>query len=287
MSGTLYICGTPIGNIKDITIRCIETLQNVDIIVAEDTRHTLKLLNHYNIKKPLESYHQHNKTTKGPKIIKLLKEGKNVALVSDAGMPSISDPGEDLIRLCYNSEINLTIVPGPTAFTSAIVLSGLKTRSFCFEGFLPNNKKLRVNLLNNFKKEVRTIILYEAPHNLIQTLQELYDFLGDRNIAIVREVTKKYEEVHKGTLQEILLFFQNNSPKGEIVIIIEGISQQEQELLNNEENQFIHLNIQEHFQHYINLGYSSKDAMKLVAKERKISKREIYKNIKIKNQKKC
>lgn len=280
MYGTLYICGTPIGNLKDITIRCLETLQNVDVVVAEDTRHTLKLLNHYEIKKPLESYHEHNKDTKGIKIIKLLKEGKNIALVSDAGMPGISDPGEDLIKLCYENEVKVTVVPGATAVISALVISGLKIRSYCFEGFLPNNKKQRKEVLSRLKNENRTIVLYEAPHNLKSTLAELLKEIGNRKVSVVREITKKYEFVHRGSLEDILTYFNQNIPKGEIVVVLEGSNIDKS---NNElENPFLALSIEEHFEQYIKLGHDSKSSMKLVAKERGISKREIYKYVKIK-----
>lgn len=279
MSGTLYVCGTPIGNLKDITLRCLETLEKADIIAAEDTRHTLKLLNHYNIKKKLESYHEHNKDTKGNKILKFLQDGKNIALVSDAGMPTISDPGKDLVELCHQNNINVTVIPGATAFVSAISISGLRSRSFCFEGFLPSTSKQRKEILNKFKFETRTIILYESPHNLIATLNDLYSYLGNRKIAVVREITKKHESIRRGNLFEILNYFKKNSPKGEIVIIIEGVSQEE---IEGQENCLNSLSIEEHFQKFLSLGYDQKEAMKIIAKERKMGKREIYKFIKIK-----
>jgi len=274
MAGILYICGTPIGNIEDITLRCLRTLKEVDIIASEDTRHTLKLLNYYGIKKTLTSYHQHNKDTKGTKIINMLKEGKNVALVTDAGMPGISDPGEDLIKLCYKENINVTIVPGPTAVTAAVILSGLNSRRYVFEAFLPSNKKQRKDILDILKRETRSIVLYESPHHLLNTLNEIYYYLGNRNVAVIKEITKKYEEVKKGELNNIIDFFKVNQPKGEFVIVIEGINiseiEHEQQIL------WENITIEKHIQIYVDKGLNSKDAIKQVAKDRGVGKREIY-----------
>lgn len=274
MSGILYVCGTPIGNLEDITLRVLRTLKEVDIIAAEDTRQSVKLLNHYEIKTPLTSYHEHNKAEKGPKLINMLKEGKNIAIVTDAGMPGISDPGEDLIRLCYENEIEVTVVPGATAVITALVLSGLSSRAYCFEAFLPSNKKNRKEVLERFKNETRTVVIYEAPHHLIATLEEIYEAVGNRRVAVVRELTKKHETVNKGALNEIIEFFKANEPKGEFVIVLEGISRQE--LIEKEKMTFEEMTIEEHYEKYISEGMDYKEAMKKVAKDRGISKREVY-----------
>ena len=213
MAGKLYVCATPIGNLKDITLRCLEALKEVDLIASEDTRHTIKLLNHYEIKTPLESYHEHNKEAKGKKILNLLLDDKNIALVSDAGMPGICDPGEDLIKLCYEKNVEVTVLPGATASITALILSGIKTRSYCFEGFLPSNKKAKKEVIQRLKDDIRTYIIYEAPHHLIQTLKEIYEQIGNRNIAIVKELTKKYENVFKSNLLDAIQYFENNEPK--------------------------------------------------------------------------
>lgn len=274
MSGTLFVCGTPIGNLDDITFRCINTLKNVDLIAAEDTRQTVKLLNHYSIKKTLTSYHEHNKITKGPKIIEELKSGKNVALVSDAGMPGISDPGEDLIKLCYEEDISVTVIPGPTAVVSAVVLSGICSRSYCFEGFLPNGKKQRTSVLNRLKTEERTIVLYEAPHHLKGTLAELYSVVGNRDAAVVKELTKKHENVNRGKLESIIEYYNENEPKGEFVIIINGIGLNE--VYEEKQALFENISIEDHMEIYLKQGIDSKEAMKRTAKDRGVGKREIY-----------
>ncbi len=275
MSGILYICSTPIGNLKDITLRTLEILKEVDLIACEDTRHTIKLLNHYDIKTHLESYYEHNKHFKGQKIINLLKKGKNIALVSDAGTPCISDPGEDLIKLCYANDIKVTVLPGATAAISALVISGLKTRSYVFEGFLPSNKKIRKTILENLKNEYRTSIIYEAPHNLKNTLKELFLYTGDRQIAIIKEISKKYENVFKTSLNNAIQYFEKNDPKGEYVIVLEGLSLEELEKgkIDNLSN---NISIEEQFSLYTANGQAEKDAMKAIAKERGISKREVY-----------
>lgn len=274
MNGTLYVCGTPIGNLEDITFRCINTLKNADIIAAEDTRQTVKLLNHYEIKTPLTSYHEHNKDVKGPKLISELKSGKNIALVSDAGMPGISDPGEDLIKLCYEEGVSVTIVPGPTAVITAVVLSGIGARSYCFEGFLPSGKKQRKDILERLSKETRTMVLYEAPHHLKATLAELYAVLGNREIAIVKELTKKHENVNKGMFEDIIAYYDENEPKGEFVIVIKGLDISE---INEEKKaSFESMSIEEHLDLYLKQGMDNKSAMKQVAKDRCVGKREIY-----------
>lgn len=280
MKGMLYICATPIGNLKDITIRCLEILEKVDIIASEDTRHTLKLLNHYNIKTHLESYHENNKHTKGLKLIKLLLDGKNIALVSDAGMPGICDPGEDLINLCYENNIDVTVIPGATASVTALVISGIKTRSYCFEGFLPHGKKVRKEILERIGKDKRTCIIYESPHHLLFTLKELFNEIGDRYIAIVKELTKKNESVLKGKISFLIEYFSINSPKGEYVLVISGSSNDEDFNKNREEVD--NISIEQHFEKYIMEGMDIKEAMKRVAKERGISKRDVYSKIKIK-----
>lgn len=274
MSGVLYVCATPIGNLEDITIRVLRILKEVDIIAAEDTRQSVKLLNRYEIKTPLTSYHEHNKDEKGPKIIKMLKDGKNAAVITDAGMPGISDPGEDLIRLCYENGIKVTAAPGATAAVTALVLSGLSSRAYCFEGFLPSGKKQRKEVIEKIRTETRTVVLYEAPHRLLSTLKEIYDVIGNRNSAVIRELTKKHETVNKGGLYEIIEFFTENEPKGEFVLVIEGISRQELE--EDKKLKFEQTGIEEHYKDYIAQGFESKEAMKMVARDRGIGKREVY-----------
>lgn len=267
--GILYICPTPIGNLEDITLRTIKVLKEVDLIAAEDTRRTIKLLNHYDIKKPLISYHEHNKVTKGEVLLEKLKEGKNIALVTDAGMPGISDPGEDIIKLCIEENIEIVALPGPTAFVLALVISGLSTESFVFEGFLPSKGKERKERLNRLKKETRTIILYEAPHRIISLLKDLLENLGNRKISISRELTKIYEETFRGTILEALEKFQRQKPKGEFVLVVEGAD-------NIDEKSFGHISIKEHIRMYMEQGLSKKDSIKKVAKERNIPKQQVY-----------
>ena len=278
MYGTLYLCGTPIGNLGDITLRTIETLKQCDIIAAEDTRNTLKILNHFGIQKKLISYHEHNKISKGPQLIQMLKDGLNIALVTDAGMPGISDPGADLVKECLDAEIHVTSSPGPTAFVTALVLSGLNTRRFIFEGFIPADKKEREFVIKSIENETRTVIFYEAPHRLASTLRELCLYAGKRNCACVREITKKYEEIKKGTVEELAFFYENNAPKGEFVIIIEGAAQEE--IRKKEIASWESMSIKEHVKMYENKGMSEKDAMKQAAKDRGVSKRDIYSVIK-------
>lgn len=275
MSGTLYLCGTPIGNLEDATYRLIHTLETVDLIAAEDTRNTLKLLNHFQIKTPLVSYYEHNKAAKGPLLAEKLKEGMNIALVSDAGMPGISDPGADLLLLCITENIPVTTVPGPTAMVSGLVLSGMDTRRFVFEGFLPREKKERKAVLETLEKEHRTMIFYEAPHRLQETLEILGKTLGmDRKISTARELTKKFEEVKRGTIASLLAEYEKDAPKGEFVLIAEGYSLQQQKLAAAEDWEKIPL--AEHMNRYLEAGMSQKDAMKQVAKDRNVAKREIY-----------
>jgi 16S rRNA (cytidine1402-2'-O)-methyltransferase len=250
----------------------------VDLIAAEDTRQSVKLLNHFDIKTPLTSYYEHNKDTKGPQLIRQLKEGKNIALVTDAGMPGISDPGEDLIRLCYENDVEVTVVPGATAAVTALVLSGLNSRSYIFEGFLPKNKKQKAEVLARLKNEVRTTIFYEAPHHLVDTLEDIYSAIGERNTAVIRELTKRHETVNRASLSNQVEYFKANEPKGEFVIVIEGRNADE---VKEEEMAAIgEMSIEEHFQKFINEGMDEKSAMKAVAKERGIGKRDVYSQLK-------
>lgn len=274
----LYICGTPIGNLEDMTYRVVRVLSEVDLIAAEDTRQSVKLLNHFDIKTPLTSYYEHNKDVKGPQLIKLLQEGKNIALVTDAGMPGISDPGEDLIKLCYENNVPVTVVPGPTAVVTALVLSGLNSRSYIFEGFLPRNKKQRAEVLERLVDESRTTVFYEAPHHLVDTLDSIYKTVGDRNIAVARELTKKHETVNRGAVGEVLEYFKENEPKGEFVLVLEG--KDKEKIKEDKIASFEEMTIEEHFNMYIEQGMSEKDAMKQVAKDRGIGKRDVYAYIK-------
>lgn len=270
--GKLYICPTPIGNLEDITLRVLNTLKEVDLIAAEDTRHTIKLLNHFQIKKPLTSYHEHNKREKGEVIIQKILNGESIALVSDAGMPGISDPGEDLIKLAIENNIEVTALPGATASILALVLSGLPTGKFVFEGFLPSKGKERREALLNIKLERRTIILYESPYRIKALLDLMLEVLGDRDIALCRELTKKYEEVFRGSVKEAIDKYNEEEPKGEFVVIIQGNSKEE----DIEEKEW-EISIKAHLNMYINEGMSKKDAVKKVAEERGIAKNEVYK----------
>ncbi len=274
----LYICGTPIGNMEDITLRAIRILGEVDLIAAEDTRQSVKLLNHFNIKTPLTSYYEHNKDVKGPQLINMLKEGKNIALVTDAGMPGISDPGEDLVKLCYDNDIQVTIVPGPTAVITALVLSGLNTRSYIFEGFLPKSKKQRIEVLSRLKGETRTTVFYEAPHHLLNTLKDIYKYAGNRQVAVERELTKRHETVNKGSINDLISYFEENEPKGEFVIVVNGANPEE--IKAQEMSKINEMSILDHFNIYIAQGLDEKSAMKQVAKDRGIGKRDVYAELK-------
>ena len=274
-NGKLYLVPTPIGNLKDITLRALETLRDVDIIAAEDTRQTLKLLNHFEIKKPLISYHKFNEQIKSDKIIDLLIEGNNVALVSDAGTPGISDPGSVIVGRCIEKKINFEVLPGATAITTALVYSGLDTTKFLFRGFLPRENKERKIVTNELLQSQETIIFYEAPHRLIDTLGYLLDTFGDRKIAVCRELTKIYQEIYRGTLKEAVKYFLENKPRGEFVLVLEG--KRLEEIKEEQREEWIHLSIEEHIVKYINGGASKKEAIKLVAKERELPKSEVYK----------
>ncbi|HBM79424.1 MAG TPA: 16S rRNA (cytidine(1402)-2'-O)-methyltransferase [Clostridiaceae bacterium] len=275
MTGKLFLCGTPIGNLEDITERAKRILSEVDLIAAEDTRQTLKLLNHFDIKKELVSYHEHNKIERGPKLIESLKAGLNIALVTDAGMPGISDPGEDLVRLCIDEGIGVEVIPGPTASITALVISGFPTRRFIFEGFLPKGGKERRKIIEELKNETRTVIVYEAPHRINATLKELYECLGDREIAICRELTKKFEEVIRTGLKDASRIYDDREPKGEFVIVIKGKSVEDIEKQN--QKVWENISVDDHINMYISKGMNKKDAMKKVAKDRGVSKRDIYK----------
>ncbi len=274
MAGTLYLCATPIGNLDDITFRVLETLKNVDVIAAEDTRNSIKLLNRFEIKTPMTSYHEFNKYDKGRQLIEQLLEGKNIAVITDAGMPGISDPGEELVKMAYEAGVTVTVLPGACACVTALTLSGLSTRRFCFEAFLPTDKKERKDVLAELVDETRTIVLYEAPHRLVKTLAELRETLGDRRLTICRELTKKHEEAFRTTFSEALGFYETTEPKGECVLVIEGADREE--LRRAEQESFAELSLEEHMERYLSQGMSKKDAMKAVAADRGVSKREIY-----------
>ena len=274
MAGTLYLVGTPIGNLEDMTFRAIRILKEVDLIAAEDTRNSIKLLNHFEIKTKMTSYHEFNKIEKAYELVNILKAGSDIALITDAGMPGISDPGEELVAICMEEGVSVTVVPGPSAVVSALSLSGQKTRRFSFEAFLPKDKEKRKAVLEELKKDTRTIIIYEAPHHLKKTLQELQDVLGDRSISIVKEITKLHENVFKTTLEEAVIYYEENEPKGEYVLVIEGL---DREVIEEEKrSEFESLSVEEHLQMYIDRGIDKKEAMKLVAKDRGVSKRDIY-----------
>jgi 16S rRNA (cytidine1402-2'-O)-methyltransferase len=274
MSGILYLCATPIGNLEDITLRVIRTLKEVDLIAAEDTRHSIKLLNHFEIKTPMTSYHEFNKVDKAKYLVEQLKSGINIALITDAGTPGISDPGEELVRQAYAAGIEVTSLPGACAAVTALTLSGLSTRRFSFEAFLPADKKEKQRLLEELKSDTRTVILYEAPHRLRKTLQELLVALGDRTVTIIKELTKKHETVLQTTLIEAANIFDTQEPRGEYVLVLEGKSQEEMEAEKQEQWEAIALT--EHMKIYQDQGLDKKEAMKSVAKDRGISKREIY-----------
>lgn len=274
-TGTLYLCATPIGNLEDITYRVLRTLKEVDLIAAEDTRNSIRLLNHFEIKTPMTSYHEYNKIEKAYQLVAKMREGKNIALITDAGTPGISDPGEDIVRICYEEGIPVTSLPGAAACITALTMSGLPTRRFAFEAFLPKDKKEHQAVLEELKTETRTIIIYEAPHHLVRTLQELSDTLGgDRRLTICRELTKRHEEKLQMTLTDSLSYYEVNEPRGEYVLIIAGRSR---EVMKKEEQAgWEALSLEEHMAHYESQGIDRKEAMKRVAKDRGVSKRDIY-----------
>lgn len=274
-TGTLYLCATPIGNLEDITYRVLRTLKEVDLIAAEDTRNSIRLLNHFEIKTPMTSYHEYNKIDKAYQLVAKMREGKNIALITDAGTPGISDPGEDIVRICYEEGIPVTSLPGAAACITALTMSGLPTRRFAFEAFLPKDKKEHQAVLEELKTETRTIIIYEAPHHLVRTLQELSDTLGgDRRLTICRELTKRHEEKMQTTFADSMAYYEVNEPRGEYVIIIAGRSREE--MKKEEQAGWEALSLEEHMAHYESRGIDRKEAMKRVAKDRGVSKRDIY-----------
>ncbi len=272
--GTLYLCATPIGNLEDITLRVLRTLREVDLIAAEDTRNSIKLLNHFEIKTPMTSYHEYNKFDKAYYLAGQLQEGKNIALITDAGTPGISDPGEELVRICYESGIPVTALPGAAAVVTALTESGCPTRRFAFEAFLPREKKERAAILEELKDETRTIVLYEAPHHLLGTVRELLDVLGDRELTVCRELTKKHEEKIQTTLQGVLAHYEREEPRGEYVLVICGRSREE--LVRSEQRSWQELSLEEHMELYTRQGMDRKAAMKAVATDRGISRRDVY-----------
>lgn len=274
MQGKLFLCATPIGNLEDITMRVLRTLKEVDLIAAEDTRNSIKLLNHFDIHTPMTSYHEYNKIEKAHYLADKMKSGMNVALITDAGTPGISDPGEDLVRICYEEGLEVTSLPGACACVTALTLSGLGTRRFCFEAFLPSDKKERQEILKELEEETRTIIVYEAPHRLVRTLKELHGRLGNRRLSVCRELTKKHETAFSTTLEEAAAYYEENEPKGECVLVIEGKSRaaiKEEQIQHWEQ-----ITIEEHMQKYLDEGMDRKEAMKKVAGDRGISKRDVY-----------
>ncbi len=275
MSGTLYLCATPIGNLEDMTFRVIRTLKEVDLIAAEDTRNSIKLLNHFEIQTPMTSYHEYNKYEKGRKLVEKLQDGMNIALITDAGTPGISDPGEELVKMCYEAGISVTSLPGAAACITALTLSGLSTRRFAFEAFLPTDKKEKELVLQEIERETRTIIMYEAPHRLLKTLKMLSERLGkERRITVCRELTKRHETAFATTLEEACAYYNEQTPKGECVLVIEGRSREQ--IAQEEKAQWEEMSIEEHMEHYLSQGIDKKEAMKKVAKDRGVSKRDIY-----------
>ena len=275
--GILYVCATPIGNLEDITLRVLRILKEADLIAAEDTRQSIKLLNHFGIKTPMTSYHEYNKVEKARELVEKLKGGKTIALITDAGTPAISDPGEELVRQCYEAGVCVLAVPGPAACITALVSSGQPARRFCFEAFLPPDKKERNRVLSELKEETRTIVLYEAPHRLRKTLSELLEALGDRSVTLCRELTKRYEEKWKTTLSEAVSYYEELEPKGEFVLVLQGKSWRQQEA--EAQKKWEQLTIMQHMEQYLAEGMDKKEAMKQVAKDRGVPKRDIYQSL--------
>lgn len=274
MAGKLYLCATPIGNLEDITYRVLRILKEVDLIGAEDTRHSIRLLNYFDIKTPMTSYHEYNKVDKAKYLVNEMLAGKNIALITDAGTPGISDPGEELVRQCIEAGVEVSSVPGPAACITALTMSGQPTRRFAFEAFLPADKKERALVLEELKEETRTIIIYEAPHHLLKTLKELYEVLGDRSITLCKELTKVHENAEKSTLAALVEKYEVTEPKGEHVLVIAGKTFKEKE--NARIMSFLEMSIEEHMELYLSQGMDKKEAMKAVAKDRGVSKRDIY-----------
>lgn len=274
MQGKLYLCATPIGNLEDITLRVLRTLKEVDLIAAEDTRNSIKLLNHFEIHTPMTSYHEYNKYDKGKELIALLQQGKNIALITDAGTPGISDPGEELVKMCVEAGTEVTSLPGASACITALTISALNSRRFAFEAFLPSGKKERQILLRNLTRETRTLIFYEAPHHLKRTLEELYGAFGNRRLTICRELTKKYETVFRTDLGQAIMYYKTEEPRGEYVLVMEG--RKPEELQKEQQEVWQDLSLNEHIELYEEQGLSHKEAMRLVAKDRGTSRRDVY-----------
>ena len=274
MPGMLYLCATPIGNLGDMTPRVVETLRSVDIIAAEDTRNSIKLLNHFDIKTSMTSYHEYNKIEKADYLVSQMQQGKNVALITDAGTPAVSDPGEVLVAKCHEAGIAVTSLPGAAACIAALTLSGLSTRRFCFEAFLPSDKKEKAEILEELKEESRTIILYEAPHRLRKTLEELANALGNRRLTLCRELTKKFETILPTTIEAAIAMYETEEPRGEYVLVIEGKSLEQKR--EDQQASWQSMSIEEHMAYYERDGMDEKSAMKQVAKDRGVSKRDIY-----------
>ena len=274
MAGKLYLCATPIGNLDDMTFRVVDTLKKVDLIGAEDTRNSIKLLNHFDINTPMQSYHEFNKYDKAKELVQMMLDGKSIALITDAGTPGISDPGEELVKECLNNGIEVTSLPGASACVTALSMSGLSTQRFCFEAFLPKDKKKKENVLKQLQNETRTIIIYEAPHRLTKTLKELEEALGNRRVSINRELTKKYEESFLTTLKEAREKYEAEEPRGEFVLVIEG--RDSKDIEQEERQQWEEMSLEDHMNIYLNEGLDKKAAMKKVAKDRGVSKRDIY-----------
>ncbi|UWP61072.1 16S rRNA (cytidine(1402)-2'-O)-methyltransferase [Ruminococcus gauvreauii] len=277
MEGRLYLCATPIGNLEDMTLRVLRTLKEVDLIAAEDTRNSIKLLNHFDIKTPMTSYHEYNKIEKGRQLIEKMLSGSQIALITDAGTPAISDPGEELVAMCYENGISVTSLPGPAACITALTLSGLSTRRFVFEAFLPADKKERRTVLEELKEETRTIVMYEAPHRMAKTLEELEEILGNRKMTLVRELTKRYETAFRTTIPEALKRCREEGVRGECVLVIEGKSRA---LIEEETREtWLLMSLEDHMEYYESRGMDKKNAMKQVAKDRGVGKREIYQQL--------
>lgn len=277
MAGMLYLCATPIGNLEDITFRVIRTLKEVDLIAAEDTRNSIKLLNHFEIHTPMTSYHEFNKIDKAKELVEQMKNGTNLALITDAGTPGISDPGEELVRMAKEAGIKVTSLPGACACVTALTISGLPTRRFAFEAFLPTDKKECQRVLNELKEETRTVLLYEAPHRLLKTLALCREALGERSLTVCRELTKKHESTISGTFSEVIAAFEQQEPRGECVLVIQG--RDYREIIKEEQEQWKEISIAEHVERYISSGMPKKDAMKAAANDRGLSKRDIYQSL--------
>lgn len=274
MQGKLFLCATPIGNLEDITLRVLRVLKEADLIAAEDTRNSIKLLNHFEIHTPMTSYHEYNKYDKARELANLMKQGKNVALITDAGTPGISDPGEELVKVCVQEGIEVLSLPGASASITALTVSGLPTRRFAFEAFLPSDKKERRMVLEELKRETRTIVLYEAPHRLLRTLEELLQVLGNRRMTVCRELTKKYETVLRTDLEGALAHYHEEEPRGECVLVLEG--RKLEEIQREQRESWQDLTLEEHMLFYEEQGESRKEAMRLVAKDRGLSRRDVY-----------